>query len=339
MFCCVWALQAFVMKVKFLVIRFSSIGDIVLTSPVVRALKQQVPDAEVHFVTKDMYACLVADNPYVDKVHLLEDSMGSLLYQLERERFDYIIDLHQNFRSHQIRRRLKAKAFAVDKLGWQKMLLVWLKINRLPQQHIVDRYMQTVSELGVSDDGGGLDFFVCKKNEFGVDNLPEPFQKGYVAFVLAGTYATKQLPVEKVVDICRRIDFPVLLLGGKKELEMGEAVLRESKGNVLNYAGKITLTQSASLVRDARVVLTNDTGLMHIAAAFKKKILSFWGNTVPDFGMVPYRAHPASELVEVNGLKCRPCSKLGYDKCPKKHFECMLEIDTDRVVDWVERNF
>jgi ADP-heptose:LPS heptosyltransferase len=128
-------------------------------------------------------------------------------------------------------------------------------------------------------------------------------------------------------------------LGGKKEFDEGEKVLSRSKGNVLNYAGKITLNQSASLIRDAKVVLSNDTGLMHIAAAFKKKILSFWGNTIPEFGMYPFNAHAASTQMEILGLKCRPCSKLGYQKCPKKHFKCMKDIDVRVVVDWINGNY
>ncbi len=327
------------MKVKFLVIRFSSIGDIVLTSPVVRGLKEQVENAEVHFATKDQHACLVAANPHIDKVHLLEENMNDLIHELQKENFDYIIDLHQNFRSNRIRRRLKAQAFSFNKMNWQKMLLVRFKINKLSGQHIVDRYMETVEVFDVKDDGKGLDYFIKPDHEFKKEELPPPFQDGYVAIVIAGTYFTKKLPVHKISKICQDIPFPVILLGGKKEFDEGEKVLSESKGNVLNYAGKISLNQSASLVRDAKVVLSNDTGLMHIAAAFKKKILSFWGNTVTDFGMYPYAPHKDSARLENEKLKCRPCSKLGHHKCPKKHFKCMEEIDERKAVEWINKNY
>jgi ADP-heptose:LPS heptosyltransferase len=327
------------MKVKFLVIRFSSIGDIVLTSPVVRGLKQQVENAEVHFLTKHKHSCLVSSNPYIDKVHLFENNIHDVIVELEKEEFDYIIDLHQNFRSNRIRRRLKVPVFAFNKLTWEKWLMVCLKLNRLPQKHIVDRYLETLSVFDVQDDGQGLDYFVSNKDNFKTEDLPVIFQDGYVAFAIAGTYKTKKLPVEKVSEICQNIPYPVILLGGKKEFDEGEKVLSQSKGNVLNYAGKITLNQSASLIRDAKVVLSNDTGLMHIAAAFKKKILSFWGNTIPEFGMYPFNAHAASTQMEIMGLKCRPCSKLGYQKCPKKHFKCMKDIDVRVVVDWINGNY
>ena len=327
------------MKVKFLVIRFSSIGDIVLTSPVVRRLKLQVENAEVHFVTKKKNAVLVNSNPYIDKVHLFDDNLAELLTELENEDFDYIIDLHQNIRSNRLKRRLKSPSFSFTKLNFEKWLMVHLKINRLPQKHIVERYLDTVSVFDLKDDGKGLDFFISEDEEFNPDDLPESFQSGYVAFVIAGTYFTKKLPADKVSEICQNIPFPVILLGGKEESAVGEKVLSESKGNVLNYAGKISLNQSASLVKNARLVLTNDTGLMHIAAAFEKKILSFWGNTIPEFGMYPYKADPVSMQLEVEGLKCRPCSKIGFQKCPKKHFRCMKNISTQNAIDWVKASF
>lgn len=327
------------MKVKILIIRLSSIGDIVLTSLVVRCLKNQIENAEIHFVSKRQYVCILKSNPYIDKVHALEENLGDLIQEIASEKFDYIIDLHNNFRSARLKRNIKAKSFSVNKLNWHKMLLIRFKINRLPHKHIVDRYIETAAPLHIINDGKGLDYFIPEKDEFKKANLPAPFQNGYVAFVIAGTYATKKLPVEKISEICQKTNFPVILLGGKTEFDEGEKVLSQSKGNVLNYAGKISLNKSASLVRDAKVVLTNDTGLMHIAAAYKKKILSFWGNTVADFGMTPYLPDPASKQLEVEHLKCRPCSKLGFQKCPKKHFKCMNEIRVDDAVKWIEENW
>lgn len=327
------------MKAKILIIRLSSIGDIVLTSLVVRCLKTQLENAEIHFVTKKQYVGILKSNPYIDKVHVLEENLGELITELAPEKFDYIIDLHHNFRSGRIKRNIKAKAFSVNKLNLQKMLLINFKIHRLPNKHIVDRYLETAAPLQIKNDGKGLDYFIPEKDQFKIADLPLPFQKGYVAFVIAGTYSTKKLPVEKISEICQKTNHPVILLGGKKEFDEGEKVLSQSNGNVLNFAGKINLNKSASLVRDAKMVLTNDTGLMHIAAAFKKKILSFWGNTVAEFGMTPYQPDLASKRIEVENLKCRPCSKLGYQKCPKKHFKCMNEINVDEAVKWIEKNW
>jgi len=327
------------LKIKYLIIRFSSIGDIVLTSPVIRCLKNQTEGAEIHFVTKNRFACLVNENPYIDKVHLLTGNLNELIVRLKKENFDYIIDLHHNLRSSRIKSRLKSPAFTFNKLNIEKYLLVNFKINRLPDKHIVDRYLETLSVFDVTNDGAGLDFFIPENETFNLSELPETHQNGYLAFVIAGTWETKKLPAGKVAEICNRIPFPVILLGGQLESEEGEKIAAFTGDNVLNLAGKISLNKSAGLVRDARVVLTNDTGLMHIAAAFKKKILSFWGNTVPQFGMYPYNAHPASAMLEVAGLKCRPCSKLGYHSCPKKHFRCMEAQNVEKAVDWIKKNF
>lgn len=322
-----------------MIIRLSSIGDIVLTSPVVRCLKQQVEGAVVHFVTKTEYAPLLKANPYIDKLHLLEEKLDGLLDELEAENFDYIIDLHQNLRSNRIKRRLQLPAFTVKKLNLRKWLLVNWKINRMPDQHIVDRYLETLSVFDVVNDGRGLDYFIPAGESFDLKNLPATFQDGYLAFVLAGTYVTKRLPPEKSAEICRRITCPVVLLGGKQEAETGEEIAARCGPRVLNLAGKTTLNESASLVKEARLVLTNDTGMMHMAAAFQKKILSFWGNTVPEFGMTPYQPDPASQIMQVENLGCRPCSKLGFERCPKKHFRCMNDINPDVVVEWINRNY
>ncbi|NLB25915.1 MAG: glycosyltransferase family 9 protein [Bacteroidales bacterium] len=323
-------------KLKFLVIRFSSIGDIVLTSPLVRCLKQQVEGAEIYFLTKKEYFPVLKSNPYIFKVYEYPGTPGKFISHVADTQFDYIIDLQNNRLSKIIKLRLKLPAFTVNKLNILKFIYTRLKINLLPQLHIVDRYMDTVSLFDVENDLKGLDFFICGDREC---KLPPACNDGYIAFVIGGTYFTKKLPAEKVAAICRSIDFPVVLIGGNREREAGEIIMAGSKGNVFNYVGKGTINESAILVRDARLVLTNDTGFMHIAAAFKKKILSFWGNTVPQFGMYPYMADPVSTMVEVNNLKCRPCSKLGYQKCPRRHFRCMNDIDLSVAVDWIYKNF
>ncbi len=234
------------MKIKFLVIRFSSIGDVVLTSPVVRCLRNQVKDAEIHFVTKLKHVSVVNSNPYISKVHVLNENMNDLVAELEKERFNFIIDLHQNFRSNRIKSHLNVPSVSFEKLNIRKFLLIQFKINRLPEKHIVDRYLETLSSFGVKNDGMGLDYFIPEDEEFSIVELPQTFQSGYVAFVIAGTYFTKKLPVEKVIEICNNIEFPVILLGGKGEFEEGEHILARSKGNILNFAGKLNLNKSAS---------------------------------------------------------------------------------------------
>ncbi len=328
------------MKSKILIIRLSSIGDIVLTTPVVRCLKVQMENAEIHFVTKAQYAQVVLPNPHISKVHLYSGNLRKLVHQLRREKFDYIIDLHKNIRSFSIRSRLfNVPSFSFNKLTFHKFLLVKLKINRLPDIHVVDRYFNALRKFDIKNDEKGLDFFIPEGENYPPEKLPAGFSEGYIAFAIGGTWTTKKLPVEKVVEICNQLSFPVILLGGKEEEAAGESIISQCGSNVINLAGKCSLYQSAGLVRDAKLVLTNDTGLMHIAAAFQKRILSFWGNTVPEFGMTPYKADPVSEIMEVKDLDCRPCSAIGFNECPKKHFNCMKMQDVNRAVRWVRANF
>jgi ADP-heptose:LPS heptosyltransferase len=314
-------------------------GDIVLTSPVVRCLKNQINGAEVHFLIRPEFIGIVNSNSYIDKVHGNWENLNDLIALLRQEHFDYIIDLQNNFKSGIIKIALGLPSFTLNKLNIKKYLLVNFKIDRLPRVHIVDRYLDNLSYFNVKNDNKGLDYFIPENEVFDKDELPSLFRNGYIAFVIGGTYNTKIFPEEKIIQICNRIEFPVILLGGPDEYNAGENIMTRSRGNVINFAGKTSLNQSASLVRDARIVLTNDTGLMHIAAAFKKKILSFWGNTVPEFGMYPYMADPSSKIMEVKNLKCRPCSKLGYRKCPKEHFMCMEKLDENEAVKWINENY
>ncbi len=329
---------------KILILRFSSIGDIVLTTPVPRALKVQL-DAEVHYCTKPQYAILLTENPYIDRIHTLDGSLAELIRRLRKERFDYLIDLHHNLRTTLIVAQLGVKSYRFNKLNVTKWLLVNFRIDRLPNIHIVDRYLTTLKPLGVKPDSLGLDYFIPEKDEVERDWLPETHRAGYVTYAIGAQHNTKKLPVERMIELCDRINKPIVLLGDKNDHETGQQVARffargdESAENtstllelnkettVYNACGKFNLNQSASLVRQADYVFTHDTGLMHVAAAFKKRIYCIWGNTIPRFGMYPYRTR--FTVLENNRLECRPCSKIGYAKCPRGHFKCMRDIVFD----------
>ncbi|MFD2513811.1 glycosyltransferase family 9 protein [Pontibacter locisalis] len=321
---------------KILIIRFSSIGDIVLTTPVVRCIKEQVPDAEVHYCTKKAFANILQYNPYVDKVHVLGDSLRELLRELKAENFTYIVDLHNNLRTRIIKARLGKPGQSFNKLNYEKWLMVNFKRNRLPDLHIVDRYLEAAVALGVKDDGKGLDYFIPQQDEVDLKTLPEPFQDGYIAFAIGAQHYTKRLPTDRIIELCERLKQPIILLGGKEDITTGEEIAAhfQTDGNqnatvVYNACGKYSLSGSASLVRQATKVFSHDTGLMHIAAAFQKDIISIWGNTIPEFGMYPFRTK--YKVLEVNGLSCRPCSKIGYKRCPKGHFKCMRDISFEDV--------
>ncbi len=319
--------------VRFLILRFSSIGDIVLTTPVVRALKEQVENAEIHYFTKPEYEEMLKANPYIDKIYTLQNNLPLQLKEIKAQNIDYIIDLHHNIRTSRIKSSLRNVAFSFEKLNLKKWLLVNFKINKLPDKHIVDRYFETVDVFGVEKDGRGLDYFIPEEDEIHRDELPAAFQNGYIGFVIGAKHNTKKLTDEKIQNISTKIDYPQVLMGGPDEKSFAESIARKNPGKIYNACGKYSINQSASLIRQADVILSHDTGLMHIAAAFKKKIVSVWGNTVPEFGMAPYMPHPDSVIFENKGLYCRPCSKIGYKKCPKKHFRCINELEDEKIAE------
>lgn len=317
--------------IKFLIIRFSSIGDIVLTTPVIRCLKKQVGDSQIHYLTKKVFAPILQPNPNIDKLHLLEGTLNKVIDQLKLEKFDYIIDLHHNLRSSIVKSRIKAVSFSFNKVNLEKWLMVNFKMNRLPEIHIVDRYLSTLALFDVLNDHMGLDFYIEPTDEVDVLTFPPAFHNGYIGMVIGAKHFTKKLPANKILQIIKISELPVILLGGKEDEPDGQAIQSQVGRLCYNACGKFNLGQSASLVRQARVVITHDTGLMHIAAAFKKKIISVWGNTIPEFGMYPYMPDPESRIFEIQGLKCRPCSKIGFKKCPKGHFNCMNMIDCGKI--------
>jgi ADP-heptose:LPS heptosyltransferase len=317
---------------KILVVRFSSIGDIVLTTPILRCIKQQLQNIELHYITKHSFLSVIENNTYVDKVFTIKDSLKDVIPQLKKENYDYIIDLHHNVRTLRLKTALGKKSFSFNKLNWEKFLVVNFKKNKLPNIHIVDRYFETVQSLGVNNDGKGLDYFINEKDEIDIPSaLPSMFHQDYHALVVGGSYFTKQIPLNKLKEICTKSSLPLILLGGKEDAAIAEQVYQLHKNKTINLCGKLNLNQSASIIQQATKVITSDTGLMHIAAAFKKDIISLWGNTIPEFGMGPYLAGKNSQILEVKDLSCRPCSKLGYKKCPKGHFKCMNDIEIKSI--------
>jgi ADP-heptose:LPS heptosyltransferase len=382
---------------KVLIIRFSSIGDIVLTAPVIRYAKEQLK-YEVHFLTKKSFESILVFNPHLDKIYTINKKVSEVLPQLKLEEYDAIIDLHKNLRTMQVRWALRVPYFSFDKLNWEKWLMVNFKINRLPKIHIVERYGKPLNPLAPKGEGdiGRLEFISSKKdggdddtiglldpemkffhlenkfpdlakllslnrqgeekhdNQAGLSSSeiePSKIKKqnaplaksnspsgarGFSVFAIGGAHATKRLPLSKIISICSKIKSPIILLGGKEDATIGEEIVQNIREDrVINMCGKTTLQESMQLIKNARKVITHDTGMMHIAASFKKEIISIWGNTIPEFGMTPFYADgiDRNTIVQVENLSCRPCSKIGFEECPKGHFKCMMDIDEDKIVD------
>jgi len=318
---------------KILIIRFSSIGDIVLTSPVVRCIDEQIPDVQIHYLTKPAFANILLRDKRIHRVWEWSDQADNLLKELKAESFDFIVDLHHNLRSWRVKRVLNCPSKSFQKLNFQKYLKVNFGINVLPKEHIVDRYLKTVEVLGVQNDKKGLDFFLQSEDEIVPKSITEIIKTPFVALAIGAMHATKQMPLEKLDELISLISYPIILLGGLNDKKTGEQLQIKFPTKVLNACGAVTLGQSAFITSKSSVLITHDTGMMHIGAALKRPIISIWGNTIPEFGMSPYMPGNSSVHyeMEVKGLSCRPCSKIGHKACPKKHFRCMNLQDSREI--------
>ena len=310
---------------KVLVIRFSSIGDIILTSTVLRCIKQQL-GIEVHYLTKKSFSGLLHYNPYIDALHCIDKEIEfGLIEKLKAEKYDFVIDLHGNWRSYKIKKALSISSKTFKKLNLQKWLLIRFGIDLLPRQHVVDRYIDTIAHMGVSNDNKGLDYFMDPETSVDVD-----LNKTFIAWSIGGSFISKKLSSSQVADVCNKINLPVYLLGGPEEVDEAHSIQKTCrKSNIKSFCGKLSLDQTALIIKNCRILLTNDTGLMHIGAAFKKSIVSFWGCTKPSLGFYPYYA--ALDSIEIiSNISKRPCSKHGKS-CQHKSLGCIKSIDPNDI--------
>lgn len=323
---------------KFLIIRFSSIGDIVLTTPAIRCLKKQIPDAEIHFLTKEKFKAVTIANPYIDKFHYYKNDLNALADELKKEKFDYIIDLHKNLRTYLLQLKLfwqKTEWQSYRKLSVEKFILTKFKINLMPRRHISLRCIDALAPLGIVDDGKGLDYFIPKNEFVKEEDLPHGHLFGYVAIVIGATHNTKKLPVYKLQDVCLKIDYPIILIGGKEDAEQGKEIASVNPQKIFNACGKFSLNESADLVRKAKLVISHDTGLQYIACAFQKPVLAIWGGTSPKLQVEPFYGTANIPLYKnfiVPGLPCQPCSNYGTKNCPRGHFKCMKNQNINLIV-------
>jgi ADP-heptose:LPS heptosyltransferase len=323
--------------VKILIIRFSSIGDIVLTTPVIRCVKKQIQNAEVHFLTKSKFLEIVTNNPYIDKIITIDNSIDEVLKVLKKQNYDYVIDLHNNLRTLKLKKTLAKTSFSFPKLNIQKWIYVNFKINKLPNIHIVDRYFKAVEKLNVVNDLQPCDYYLSDSDFF---DVKKQFKiDKFMTIALGAQFYTKRIPLSLLIKIVENKNLPIVFLGDLNDKKIGDELINNFPDKTLiNLCGSLSLNQSASVLKQSELLLTGDTGLMHIASAFQIKTISVWGNTVPDFGMYPY--FPTNKemfsIHEVNELKCRPCSKIGFQECPKKHFSCMNLQNTKSITQNIE---
>ena len=322
---------------KTLVIRFSSAGDIILTSLFVRALRKRFPESSITYLTKESFASLVQGSPYIDTVLTIQNHAGlsevkALRQGLLREEYDLVFDLHNSLRSKLVRLGLGRKRFIFKKPTFKKWLLVRLKINHLrPIVPIPERYLQVGKELGLVNDHNGLDVSLEPFDSLHNKDITYPL----IVFAPGSQHYTKRWPAERYATLGQQIlneyNGTIVLLGSNAELETCQQVEQgiQSHREVINLAGKTTLTQAATVIQNASLVIANDSALGHVAAGCKVPLLSIFGSTVEEFGFAPYASDV--HVIQNKELACRPCTPIGRSDCPQQHFNCMLSISTDVV--------
>lgn len=316
-------------KPNILVIRFSSIGDIILTTPIIRCLKSQI-NAEIDFLTKSSYKNIIISNPNIREVHTTSES-SKTIEALRSRHYDFIIDLQNNFRSFKIRLLLGVKSYTFPKYNFRRYLLIYFGLNLL-NDHIVERYFKSVEKLNVYNDNNGLDYFISSK----MSKIDFNTEQDYICWCIGGTYEQKKLSALQIKNVISKIKLPIIFIGGKSEKKISVQIIDSiKKDNVFNLCGETSIDQSAYLMKNSKLILTNDTGMMHIASVFSTPIISFWGCTKPSLGFSPYPSNIKSKNI-ISSLSKRPCSKHGQ-YCRFQRSGCIKEIDENVIVNSVEK--
>lgn len=306
-----------------------------MTSLAIRCLKNTYPDIQIDFLTKSQYCTLVRNHLPVADVIAFDGNLWRTAQEIVQRDYDCVVDFHANLRTKLLKQLLpeSVKFFRYNKQSLRRTLSVWLKKNLYRGEHVAEQYLKALKPLGVENDGKGLEFFIPQQEWIYRGDLPLTHRSGYAVLSLGATHFTKKLPLNKWIEICSLLNLPLILVGGKDEWETGEQLSATDDLKIINKCRKYTLGQSASVVAQAKFVITQDTGMMHIAAALKKKTISIWGGTVPYLGFEPYGLDEnLSKIIQVENLSCRPCSKYGRASCPKGHFNCMEGIKVEELI-------
>lgn len=313
---------------KILIIRLSSLGDILLTTPLIRTIKYVNPEIAIDFLLRNEYKDLLLKNPNINKLYLFtrnDFENLNLLNKLREEQFDLIIDLQNNLRSRGIISKLKGEKVRFDKKTFQKILLVKAKINLLKNAPPIPvRYANVID--GLELDEFGLDLFTDKEPSDEIRAMED-----LIGICPGARHYTKRWPVEYFIELSRLLvqnRFDVVLLGGKIDKKICEQIKNEIP-QVINLCNEDDILQTAADMKVCAAVICNDSGLMHAASAVGTKVLTIFGSSVKEFGFAPYNCK--SLILENNSLSCRPCSHIGRENCPEKHFLCMKEIKPELV--------
>ena len=330
---------------KILVVRLSSIGDIILTTPLLRSLKTAWPDAHVTYLIKKQYEELLNHSPYVDELIAFDKNEGfrglqQIKEKLKSRKFDLFLDIHKNWRSRYLRWGLGAESVtSYSKLIFQRTMLIWFKINLYTQiKPVYERYYDSLKSMGIKYDGQGTEIFIPAATTGKVSNLLEQagFSPGKPLVIIcpSATYFNKKWKTSGFVEtakhlISERSAF-IVIHGGPEDKLLCGTIASEIGHQSISLAGQLSLSESAALLKYSNLVIANDSGLLHMAQSQKVPVVGIYGATTRELGYFPV---PQDSTVVEADVSCRPCTHNGLNHCPRKHFRCMMDISSDRVIE------
>jgi len=335
---------------KFLIIRFSSIGDVILSTPLIRCLRAKFPDSQIDFLVKKEFSIVLSQNPYLSTIITFDKKagkgeLGRIRNLVRQNKYTHILDIQGNIRSNLI-----SVGSGANRSGFSKKLLARDILIRFGKNIYTEvkpvylRYFEAAREFNVQYDGLGTEVFPAETE---ADTVSEILKQNSIAtgtpihVVAPGAqWENKRWTTEGFATaadtFCLQTGASAVLIGGQGDIEICDQIKAAMRMPSLNLAGKLSLMGSASILGKASMVLTNDTGMLHMAQAMKAPVVAVYGPTTRELGFFPL---PENSRVAETDISCRPCTQKGLHHCPKKHFRCMLDIKPEVVSSLVSELF
>ena len=326
---------------RILVIRLSSLGDVLLTTPVLRLLREYCPAAQIDFLTRVAYKDLLCANPCVDRVLLFDPQQGlrQTLHTLRQRRYDLVVDLHRTLRSHLLSRGVMAtRKLTYAKRTARRALLVRLGWNTLrAMTPVPELYAAPLRRVGMTAPLPPLELHLTPASRDAMRTyvqqaLPHSMEWPLLALAPGAHWPTKRWPVERFAAVAQELAqaqrAAVVLLGGAEDVPLAQELCQRLRVPVLDSTGKLSLMHTAALLQQCRLLLSNDSGLMHMATALRVPVVAIFGPTVQEFGFYPFKAY--AQVISID-LPCRPCSTKGSARCPRGHHQCMQQVTVAQV--------
>lgn len=332
---------------KILIIRLSSFGDVLLTSYAVRSIRYSFPNAEIDFLTKKPFFPLIEFNPNLRK-KLIYNSAKAELAELKRtvesEKYDLILDWQNNFRSMEFRKFSKETGI-FKKHRLTRFSYVHFK-TKFKVKPVPIRYLETAVQFGAKESDGGLELMIDHSTTEKMKRIFFEWKgnsQNPVYFIAAGAkHFTKRYPATYYAELMSLIlaekpETKFILIGGSDELESAKEIKLKFSNNdsVWNAVGAFGIMESCALIKLCSAGFSNDSFLMHVATAFQIPVVAFFGSTTQNLGFSPFRS--PNLVIEDNSVGCRPCSHIGRHDCPKKHFNCMMNLVPEKVFEDVKK--